>query len=89
MITDRELQAAILARKPDGVRRMEIEHDTGNLFGKPWGVALFWGDDCTQENGETFGEALRKAEVSFRRKRAEATRQKGLALVFTPKEARV
>lgn len=86
MISDRNLADAILARKPDGARRIEIDHDTANgiLFGRPWSVSLFFDDDCIVEVGETLAIALNKAEVSMRRKRAEATRQKGLALVFTP-----
>ena len=83
MITDRELSAAILARKPEAASRIEIEHDDRNLFGKPWGVALFFDGDCVTENGETLSIALNKAEVSMRRKRAENTRRAGVALAYS------
>ncbi len=83
MITDRELAAAILARKPKDARRMEIVHDEGNLFGKPWDVSLFWDGDGVTEFGETLSIALNKAEVSMRRKRAENTRRAGVALAYS------
>jgi hypothetical protein len=84
MISDRTLESAILARKPKDARRIEIVHDAGNLFGKPWDVSLFWEGDGVTEFGATFGEALNKAEVSMRRKQAEATRRKAMTLVYTP-----
>ena len=84
MINDRQLADAILARKPEGVARMEVCHDERNLFGKPWNVAMFWDGECIQEDDASLSAALAKANVAVFRKREQAARQKAMTLVFTP-----
>lgn len=85
MISDRMLADAILARKPDGVSRMEVCHDERNLFGKPWNVAMFWDGECVQEDDASLSAALAKANVSLLRQREQRARQASMAVVFTPK----
>ena len=81
-MNDEQLEAAILAIKPKDARRIEVIHDSGNIFGKPWDVSLFWDGDNVTEFGATLAEARNKAEVSMRRKRDENKRRAGVALAY-------
>ncbi len=90
MISDRTLQAAILALLPPGADRIDIDFDRRNEFGNPWTVTFAGSGATATAIGALLSDATKKATSVYLMRRDENERalaadrnRAGVALAYS------
>lgn len=83
MISDRQLARAILALKPEGVKRMELAHNDCPHLGPYWEVTMHDNGICAIGDAPLLSAAIAKANESLSCKRDEIARRDGIALAYS------
>lgn len=83
MISDRQLAHEIWTRKPDNARSIEIGHSDRGWCVTITGGAIGVNATCVSEIAPGLGEALAKANVSFKRALIVDRDRAGVALAYS------